>query len=60
MQKNSADMQNINNTLGTDDAVAQLDQGRRELLKRLGKAAAFAPVSIALVSMEAKACSFSC
>ncbi|WP_445425006.1 hypothetical protein [Alishewanella sp. HL-SH06] len=60
MQNNQNDMQEPNNAAASDDAQAQLDQGRRDLLKKLGKAAAFAPVSIALVSMEAKACSFSC
>ncbi|WP_333609465.1 hypothetical protein [Arsukibacterium sp.] len=60
MQNNNPDVQDINTSEETGDALAQLDQGRRELLKKLGKAAALAPVSIALVSMEAKACSFSC
>lgn len=43
-----------------DNANEELHAGRRALLKKLGKSAAFAPISIALVSMEAKACSFSC
>lgn len=37
-----------------------MDEARRDLLKKLSKAAVVAPATLTLMSMEAKACSFSC
>lgn len=44
-----------------DDQHEAISQARRELLKKVAKGATFAaPATLALMSMQAKACSFSC
>lgn len=47
---------------GVRDATAQeLDRRRREVLIRLGKATGYAaPVTVAMLSMKASACSMTC
>lgn len=59
-QNNNTD-ENISQNYTENNQNEAMKTARRELLRKMAKSAKYAaPATIALMSMEAKACSFSC